>query len=1220
MQGGTGNNTYTYTYGQVDNTVSDTGGSDRIILPANSAQGSGLQKIFLERHADGDGNYYDLTIKFSNYPTAELIVTDQFNPDNPDALIEQIDNVWQAYPVYIDNGTEITTTYVIEFNQVNFFGSLRDPAPIATYGTQENDIISNLDYHIIMETSLHVETITAGGGDDTVYLNHHNLPNGSVYADGGSGDDTIIASGDGVGGATNENTNFLPGGHVETFAEGGDGNDTMISVSGNNVFNGGTGDDTFVWQGGNLQITEAFGAENGTNDALVIDIGGISLSDLAFSTVPGTTAVRIGVTTDDGTLYVESQVDFGNFGAAVEWLEIVGSNMPRIDFSSYDTITQDWVLGGGDNDTLAGQTVIAGDGNDSVSGTAGDDILAGGKGDDTLSTTAGSDYLDAGDGDDTLTFSRDDLNESETSQMVGGRGKDTFELRLTAEQYASAAVQNDLLLFKAFLIATADTSTLHAGEFEFVPLGLTLRDIESLRLFVDSVEVLNFDPLSNTAPEALDDNFTSITGEILAGNVLADNGNGADRDVDENQTLTVTAAVIITANGGRVTLNADGSFTYQAADGFIGQDTFTYSISDGVGGTDTATATITVEPPPNTTPVAGDDAFDMGGAAALAGNVLGNDTDAEGDALGVITTGSFTTANGGLVTVNADGTFSYIAADGFSGSDSFEYTVTDTGGLSDTATVTLDNINGNADLPPDIVTEDIKTFATLSETVYSQDIVAGTQTFPAVVERVKLVPTSLINGVDRSNLTLQHDLEVKVNFISEGAGYQNTLGVYTIGPDGRIGNVQILAANLSGTGAGVFGGGSFNTGDIIKNLGTLAAGTELGFFIVADGFNKNNDFKNLNLGAGHFDFQGKNNGDPVYLTDLSKKAELVFINNSTGKEINIKGDIYHTASTTLNADGKVHAVSGINENGRLQIGFEDLYGYGDADFNDVLIEVEFGTQTDISMTDVLIANSFDITDSDQDGIAGATIGFTAGQQAGDFLSFYGLGATSGGTIEDTNITASFDANGNLVLSGLDSAANYEAVLRAVTLNSSAANPADGERQFEVTLTDASGQTDSSSVSVLVGQPNDTAPVGYNQPHQSDVLAVTSEDDYFAQNLLDIASGSSDIEFSDKPVIDLRGFDLSSYEGIDMTDGNSNDALALDIRDILDSATAAESAFVISGDLGDSLHLTGDELTYLGEETVGSDTFTLYQAAFGASSANVLIDKDIDLTAALNPIA
>ncbi|MGH1491981.1 MAG: Ig-like domain-containing protein [Acidimicrobiales bacterium] len=56
-----------------------------------------------------------------------------------------------------------------------------------------------------------------------------------------------------------------------------------------------------------------------------------------------------------------------------------------------------------------------------------------------------------------------------------------------------------------------------------------------------------------------------------------------------------TAAAGATAQGGAYSLAVDGSFSYNPAPGFEGDDTFTYTINDGNGGTDTGTVTITVD-------------------------------------------------------------------------------------------------------------------------------------------------------------------------------------------------------------------------------------------------------------------------------------------------------------------------------------------------------------------------------------------------------------------------------------------------------------------------------------------------------------------------------------------------------------------------------------------------------------------------------------------------
>ena len=65
--------------------------------------------------------------------------------------------------------------------------------------------------------------------------------------------------------------------------------------------------------------------------------------------------------------------------------------------------------------------------------------------------------------------------------------------------------------------------------------------------------------------------------------------------------------------------------------------------------------------------------------------MLANDSDPNGDALHL---GGFTQPDHGTVVLNHDGTLTYTPNDGFSGTDSFAYAVTD-GHLTDTATVTV---------------------------------------------------------------------------------------------------------------------------------------------------------------------------------------------------------------------------------------------------------------------------------------------------------------------------------------------------------------------------------------------------------------------------------------------------------------------------------------------------------------------------------------------------
>ena len=108
---------------------------------------------------------------------------------------------------------------------------------------------------------------------------------------------------------------------------------------------------------------------------------------------------------------------------------------------------------------------------------------------------------------------------------------------------------------------------------------------------------------------------------------------GNDTDVD-GDTLTVTAATVPAAQGS-VTINPDGTLNFTPAANYNGTAVISYTISDGKGGTASSTLTVTVNPV-NDAPVANPNTAITNEDTPLANiNVLGNDTDVDGDTLTV---------------------------------------------------------------------------------------------------------------------------------------------------------------------------------------------------------------------------------------------------------------------------------------------------------------------------------------------------------------------------------------------------------------------------------------------------------------------------------------------------------------------------------------------------------------------------------------------------------
>ncbi|MSU78808.1 MAG: Ig-like domain repeat protein [Gemmataceae bacterium] len=164
-----------------------------------------------------------------------------------------------------------------------------------------------------------------------------------------------------------------------------------------------------------------------------------------------------------------------------------------------------------------------------------------------------------------------------------------------------------------------------------------------------------------------------------------------------------TAAIgnwVTTALGGSIKVEADGSFAYQPPTGIAGQDSFTFTVFDGAGSTN-ATATINVI---NTAPNIGYPSYNVTHDQPLnmtpTYGLLAYISDNDGDALTITAiNGStaaignwVTTALGGSIKVEADGSFAYQPPTGIAGQDSFDFTVFDGAG-STTATATINVIN-----------------------------------------------------------------------------------------------------------------------------------------------------------------------------------------------------------------------------------------------------------------------------------------------------------------------------------------------------------------------------------------------------------------------------------------------------------------------------------------------------------------------------------------------
>ncbi|WP_299041449.1 tandem-95 repeat protein [uncultured Tateyamaria sp.] len=317
----------------------------------------------------------------------------------------------------------------------------------------------------------------------------------------------------------------------------------------------------------------------------------------------------------------------------------------------------DSVDGGDDNDWIHGQT-----GNDTLNGDDGDDMVFGEEGDDVLTGGAGADTLSGGDDADTIFGGAGDVVDG------GAGGFSTNPANNTDLDVLDLTGQGPFFLDNVTPDSNGNGIN---GTVVFVdgagnPNGLTLTFTEIEEVIGDEI---------NRGPDAVDDTATVDEDGSVDIDVL---GNDTDPDSDP---LRVTEA---TSPDGDVTINPDGTLTFEPNENFNGPTTITYTITDDQGGFDTATVNVTVNPV-NDDPVAVDDTATVNEDGSVDIPVLDNDTDVDGDTLRV----SEATSPDGDVTINPDGTITFEPADNFTGPTTITYTVVDDQGGEDTGTVNV---------------------------------------------------------------------------------------------------------------------------------------------------------------------------------------------------------------------------------------------------------------------------------------------------------------------------------------------------------------------------------------------------------------------------------------------------------------------------------------------------------------------------------------------------
>ncbi|MFM7345921.1 MAG: tandem-95 repeat protein [Tagaea sp.] len=163
---------------------------------------------------------------------------------------------------------------------------------------------------------------------------------------------------------------------------------------------------------------------------------------------------------------------------------------------------------------------------------------------------------------------------------------------------------------------------------------------------------------------AVNDAPTTAGGTAAGNEDTVVTGQLTGADVDGNALSFALVPSGAPANG-TVTVNPNGTYSYTPNANFNGTDSFTYRVSDGQGGTTTGTISINVSPV-NDAPTTSGATVSGQEDGSIAGQVTG--ADVGGNPL------IFALGQGpanGSVTMNPNGTFNYVPAANFNGTDSF---------------------------------------------------------------------------------------------------------------------------------------------------------------------------------------------------------------------------------------------------------------------------------------------------------------------------------------------------------------------------------------------------------------------------------------------------------------------------------------------------------------------------------------------------------------------
>jgi len=277
-------------------------------------------------------------------------------------------------------------------------------------------------------------------------------------------------------------------------------------------------------------------------------------------------------------------------------------------------------------------------------------------------------------------------NMKQLGTVPGGAGYITYSNGIV---YATGRATNQI--YKVAIEGGEVESLDGSADVGFLfPNGITASE-DGSQLYVSNYNsnkiflIENFDDRVVIPLKATNDSATVELGSEVNISVLSN-------DTTVNGTIDLASINIVSdaQNGTTTTNDVTGEVTYTPNDGFSGSDAFIYTVKNTDGDTSNeANVTITVIDP-NEPPQANDDNATVNQDSSIVINITEND-ESTGQTLDLSSIDIITLTENGVASINGEtGEVTYTPTAGFSGSDSFIYTINnDKGVISNQATVSI---------------------------------------------------------------------------------------------------------------------------------------------------------------------------------------------------------------------------------------------------------------------------------------------------------------------------------------------------------------------------------------------------------------------------------------------------------------------------------------------------------------------------------------------------